>query len=241
MLKKVELNQYKDAVKHVLEDFQFEHLYREFSIRNQLVEYKNISLIVDVGANTGQYASSLRRKGYEGRIVSIEPLAEEFAQLQETASQDPKWECKHTALGSYNGLCEMNRAGNSYSSSILPMLERHLSNAPDSRYVGKETVPIARLDSLEPQIMKKEDRIYLKIDTQGFEMEVLKGCDRILDRVHVLELELSVVPLYERQVLYKPMIQHLDIRGFELVWVEKGFADQQTGEVLQFDGIFLRR
>jgi FkbM family methyltransferase len=241
MLKEVELNNYKIAVKNVLQDFNFEHLYREFSIRNQLIEYRNISLILDVGANTGQYASGLRRKGYEGKIVSFEPLAEEFAQLKENASQDPKWECKHTALGSYNGLCNINRAGNSYSSSILPMLDRHLANAPDSQYVGVETVPIVRLDSIEREIMNKKDRIYLKIDTQGYEMEVLKGCDRIFDRVYALELELSAVPLYDRQVLYEPLIQYLDRMGFDLVWIEKGFTDQTTGEVLQFDGIFLRR
>lgn len=241
MLKESDLLDYKALVKTVLLDFDFDKMHLEFSIRCQLIEYKGISLVIDVGANTGQYADSLRQQGYEGKFLSFEPLSEEFVQLSEKASQDPKWNCKHLALGSYNGLCQMNRAGNSYSSSILPMLERHVANAPDSAYIGKETVSIARLDSFEQECIGENDRIYLKIDTQGYEMEVLKGCDRILDKVDVIELELSVVPLYDRQVLYQNMIHYLDILGFDLVWIERGFSDQTTGETLQFDGIFLRK
>ncbi|MGG1664103.1 FkbM family methyltransferase [Brevibacillus sp. NRS-1366] len=241
ILTESELLHFKTLAKNTLQDFDFDRLHVQFSIRCQLIEYKNISLVLDVGANTGQYVGTIRQQGYVGNILSFEPLSEEFAQLSENASQDPKWECKHMALGSYNGLCEMNRAGNSYSSSILPMLDKHLSNAPDSIYVGKETVSISRLDSLGQEILGGHERIYLKIDTQGYEMEVLKGCERVLDKVEAIELELSVVPLYDRQILYQQLIQYLDILGFDLVWMERGFSDQTTGEVLQFDGIFLRR
>lgn len=236
-----ELQKYKTLVAKALRDFNFDNLRLEFSIRCKLMEHKNISLVLDVGANSGQYVSSLRKQGYSGKILSFEPLAEEFAQLSKNASQDPNWDCKQMALGSYNGLCEMNRAGNSYSSSILPMLDRHVSNAPDSAYVGKETASIARLDSLGQETIGEKDRIYLKIDTQGYELEVLKGAERMLHKVEAIELELSVVPLYDRQVLYKQLIQYLKIIGFDLVWMERGFSDQTTGEVLQFDGIFLRR
>lgn len=236
-----QLESYKAAVKEVLKNFDFTVLPSEISIRNQLIAHRNISLVLDVGANTGQYASLLRGQGYQGRILSFEPLAAEFEQLKQNAAEDPQWDCKQLALGSYNGSCEINRAGNSYSSSILPMLERHIINAPDSHYVGKELISIARLDSLEGEIANPHDRVYLKIDTQGYEMEVLKGAVRFLDRVSVLELELSVVPLYERQVLYQQMIQHLDLLDFDLVWVEKGFSELDSGEILQFDGIFLKR
>ncbi|KQL50088.1 hypothetical protein AN963_02655 [Brevibacillus choshinensis] len=224
-----------------MQDFDFANLYLEFSIRCKLIEYKNISLVLDVGANTGQYVGSLRQQGYGGTIVSFEPLAEEFARLSENASHDPNWNCKQIALGSYNGLCEMNRAGNSYSSSILPMLDLHVLNAPDSEYVGKETVSITRLDSLGQETIGENERIYLKIDTQGYELEVLKGAERMLPKVEAVELELTVVPLYDRQVLYQQLIKYMDIMGFDLVWMERGFSDQTTGEVLQFDGIFLRR
>lgn len=241
MLRKSDLMNYKSLVSKALQNLDFDHLHTEFSIRCKLIEYKDISLVLDVGANTGQYVSSLRQQGYDGKILSFEPLADEFARLSEIASKDSNWKCKQIALGSYNGLCEINRAGNSYSSSILPMLDRHVQNAPDSGYIGKETVSISRLDSLAKDTIGENERIYLKIDTQGYEMEVLKGAERILSKVEAIELELTVVPLYDRQVLYQQLIQYMDIMGFDLVWMERGFSDQTTGEVLQFDGIFLRR
>ncbi|MED4585419.1 FkbM family methyltransferase [Brevibacillus choshinensis] len=241
MLRESDLMYYKSLVAKALQDFDFTRLQLDFSIRCELIEYKNISLVLDVGANTGQYVSSLRQQGYDGKILSFEPLAEEFARLSENAANDPNWNCKQLALGSYSGLREMNRAGNSYSSSLLPMLDRHVENAPDSGYVGKETVSISRLDSLGQDSIGENDRIYLKIDTQGYELEVLKGSERMLQKVEAVELELTVVPLYDRQVLYQQLIQYMDIMGFDLVWMERGFSDQTTGEVLQFDGIFLRR
>ena len=241
MLGSNDLQHFQSAARDVLTNLDFDRFYREISIRNPLMASRKISLVLDVGANIGQFASQLRRRGYKGRIVSFEPLAMEYAQLQENAAQDPEWECRHTALGSFNGTSEINRAGNSYSSSLLPMLERHIAHAPDSGYVGKEEVTIVRLDSLAQEIIKRNDRVYLKIDTQGYEMEVLKGSENILDKVILIELELTVVPLYENQVLYEEMAQHLNGLGYDLVWVEKGFSVPETGEVLQFDGIFLRR
>ncbi len=241
MLMDSEMQKCKTLATKALQNLNFDNLRLEFPIRCKLMEYKNISLVLDVGANMGQYVGSLRQQGYRGKILSFEPLAEEFVKLEKNTSKDPDWDCKQMALGSYNGLCEMNRAGNSYSSSILPMLDRHVSNAPDSAYVGKEMVSIARLDSLGQESIGEKDRIYLKIDTQGYEWEVLKGAERMLHKVEAIELELSVVPLYERQVLYQQLIQYMNIMGFDLIWMEKGFSDQTTGEVLQFDGIFLRR
>ena len=235
------LQRCKQAARDLLTHLDFERFYREISIRIPLMASQNISLVLDVGANIGQFASRIRRQGYTGRIVSFEPLAKEFAQLQENAADDPGWECRHTALGSFNGTGEINRAGNSYSSSLLPMLERHIAHAPDSAYVGKEEISIARLDSLAEEIIRKDDRVYLKIDTQGYEMEVLKGSGNILGQVVLIELELTVVPLYENQVLHAEMAEHLNRLGYDLVWAEKGFSVPKTGEVLQFDGIFLRR
>ncbi|TRY22767.1 FkbM family methyltransferase [Brevibacillus sp. LEMMJ03] len=231
----------KHAVRTALDSRKFDWVFRQFPSRPQLISDKQIALVLDVGANTGQYATKLRQQGYRGRIVSFEPLSKEFAQLRQRASSDPHWDCKQVALGSTEGYTIINIAGNSYSSSLLPMLDRHVIGAPDSRYVGRETIAITRLDSLQPSLMQAHERVYLKLDVQGYELEVLKGAARTLPQVDILEMELSLVPLYQHQLLYPAMIDYVDRLGFDLLYLERDFADYTTGEVLQVNGIFVRR
>ncbi len=236
-----EINRIKLAVKDALQHFDFEKLQEQQPTRQQLIEYKQVSVVLDVGANIGQYASKVRQQGFQGRIISFEPMSKEFRLLCHFVSNDPNWSCKQLAIGAYDGVCTINIAGNSYSSSILPMLKRHIDNAPDSAYVDREMVWIARLDSIKDEIVKSNERVYLKMDVQGYEMEVLKGAPSMLKQVEIIELELSVSPLYENQVLYEPMMNYLSDLGFDLVCMERGFSDLFSGEVLQFDGIFIRR
>jgi FkbM family methyltransferase len=231
----------KHAVRTALDSRKFDWVFRQFPSRPQLIADKQIALVLDVGANTGQYATKLRQQGYRGRIVSFEPLSKEFAQLRQRASSDPHWDCKQVALGSTEGYTIINIAGNSYSSSLLPMLDRHVIGAPDSRYVGRETIAITRLDSLQPSLMQAHERVYLKLDVQGYELEVLKGAGRTLHQVDIIEMELSLVPLYQHQLLYPAMIDYVERLGFDLLYLEGDFADYTTGEVLQVNGIFVRR
>ena len=106
-----------------------------------------IDLLIDVGANTGQYALSRRACGYKGEIISFEPLSAAHAKLLVIAKDDPNWTiADRMAVGDRSGQIEINVAGNSTSSSVLPMLSTHATAAPHSRYIGKEIVPLRRLD-----------------------------------------------------------------------------------------------
>jgi FkbM family methyltransferase len=100
------------------------------------------------------------------------------------------------ALGDHDGEVEINIAGNSESSSILPMLESHLSAAPESAYEGKEIVPIKTLDAVAGQYLKDAQAPFLKIDTQGFDWLVLDGARDTLPQIKGILVELSLVPLY---------------------------------------------
>ena len=139
-------------------------------------------LVFDVGANLGQYAGLLRKCGYHGRIVSFEAQRSVHAKLTAAAGQDPNWIIAPCcALGREAGETEINVAGNSLSSSLLPMLATHLSAAPESRYVSKERIRLARLDEVAPTDMLGPNcRLLLKIDTQGFEEEVLAGAGDVV-------------------------------------------------------------
>lgn len=200
-----------------------------------------VDLVLDVGANVGQFAAELRSVGYRGELVSFEPLSVAHHALSEAASRDSKWQVHaRGAIGDHDGEIEINIAGNSVSSSVLPMMESHSSAAEDSAYVGAERVPIFRLDSVAPTYLEKSRCPFLKIDTQGYEWQVLDGARETLPRVRGVLCELSLVPLYEGQRLWMDMIQRLEAEGFTLWSIQKGFSDPRDGRTLQVDATFFR-
>lgn len=207
----------------------------------KLLAFHKIDTILDVGANNGGYGKMLRKGGYAGAVLSFEPLADAHENLLRASMGDEKWQiAPRMAIGASSGEIEINVAGNSTSSSILPMQATHESAAPQSRYVGSEKVPLKRLDEVEHPFIARSEKLLLKIDTQGYEMPVLEGARALLPRVHGIQLELSLLPLYEGQVLYREMIDWLAEKGFELWSVMPGFVDQATGRMLQMDGVFFR-
>jgi FkbM family methyltransferase len=206
----------------------------------QLDSERRISLLLDVGANAGQYAREMRGLGYAGRVVSFEPLRAAFEALQAEARGDASWTCRQIALGDGARTATIHVAGNSWSSSLLPMLEAHSQAAPESRYVGSETVTVRALDEVLPEVARPDDRIFLKIDTQGYEKRVLEGAEESLRRIELLQLECSLRHLYEGDKLMCDLIAYLAERSFVPVSIEPGFVDPRTGHQLQADVIFAR-
>ena len=207
----------------------------------KMIQTQSIDTVIDVGANDGEYGHFLRQRGYGGAIVSFEPLLDEHERLLNAAEGDRDWfVAPRMALGDDNRDIDINVAGNSCSSSILPMSGRHELAAPDSRYVGVQCVPMRRLDDVAHPAIQQGRSILLKIDTQGFEMPVLRGAEKLLQTLVGLQLELSLTQLYDGQVLYLEMLQWLGERGFELWNVMPGFVEPASGRLLQFDGTFFR-
>ena len=201
----------------------------------------HVDLVFDVGANTGQFAQQLRAVGYLGRILSFEPLSGAHAKLTKNASDDDKWEIyDRCAIGDSNGKININIAGNSVSSSILPMLKAHSSAAVDSAYVGSENVALQTLDYVAPNYIGVSTNFFVKIDTQGFEMQVLEGGLLTLKRARGVLIELSLVPLYEGQLLWRGLVDRLESEGFTLWALQKGYTDPRDGRSLQVDAIFFR-
>ena len=200
-----------------------------------------IDMVFDVGANTGQFASALRAIGYSRRIVSFEPLSTAHARLAEAAKGEPLWTVHpQCAVGDRDGETEINVAGNSVSSSVLPMTDKHAAAAPGSAYVGRERVPMVRLDSVAAAYLRDAGRPFLKIDTQGFEWQVLDGACETLPRVRGILCEMSLVPLYSGQRLWRETLAKIEGAGFSLWALQTGFTDPHDGRTLQMDGIFFR-
>ena len=201
----------------------------------------NIDLVIDVGANEGQFAKELRAGGYSGRIVSFEPLTTAHARLVQESQSDSAWHVhQRCALGDCFGEIELNISGNSASSSILPMLTSHSSAAPESAYLGHELTPLITLDSVAPFYFEGAQAPFLKIDTQGYEWHVLDGALTTLPQVRGIHMELSLVPLYEGQRLWRECVQRLEAEDFVVWALQPEFIDPVTGRNLQCNGLFFR-
>lgn len=208
--------------------------------RKRLLDYHRIDVVCDVGANVGQYGRELRRLGFAGRIVSFEPLPAAFEELSRVAAGDPRWEVAQVAMGDRAGEATLHVAGNSASSSMLEMLPAHLEAAPDSRYVGDVQVTMSTLDDELELRIRADERLFLKVDAQGYEAHILAGATRSLDRIQGLQLELSLVPLYAGAPTLASLVREIEDRGFTLMSVEPGFIDVRSGQLLQVDGVFFR-
>lgn len=198
--------------------------------------------VLDVGANTGQYGQLVRRCGYRGAIVSFEPLTAAYGKLVACAASDPHWTvADRCALGAERQRTSINIAGNSASSSLLDMSARHSDAAPHSAIVGIEQIDVVRLDDCIERYVGGAVGGLLKIDTQGYELEVLRGAQRSLtDRIEVVQVELSLVQLYDGQPLLLDTCNLLKQYGFTLRHIVPGFKDPATGSLLQLDGILVK-
>jgi FkbM family methyltransferase len=207
--------------------------------RQQVMSDAGVDLVLDVGAASGAFGRELREWGYSGRIVSFEPMAAAFQRLEETRGDDPRWEVRRTALGDKAERAEINVATNSDSSSLLPLADAHREAAPWVTYGGTETIDVTRLDDIADQLLPPGTRAFLKIDTQGFERQVLDGAATALGSCVMVQLELSFAPLYEGSMLVDEAVSRMYAEGFRLVALDQGLADSH-GRILQADGVFVR-
>jgi FkbM family methyltransferase len=202
--------------------------------RAEILDRLGVELVVDVGANEGQFGRELRRQGYRGRIASFEPLQDAFERLASDA--DDSWSAYPIALGATSGKAVLHRSRNSWSSSLLPITAQALDASPDASYVATEEVEVRTLDSFA-----FDGRVYLKVDAQGSESAILEGAEKTLEfAVIALELELSTTTLYERQELIGDVLNELRARGFAVLSLTPCFQHPRTREILQLDGIFAK-
>lgn len=208
--------------------------------RIKLLEHFDIQTVLDVGANTGQFAYYTRALGYRNKIVSFEPISSAFTILREFAKSDPNWQVCNCAIGDTDGKIEINISANSQSSSILDMMPNHLKSAPESVYEGKEIVNIHKMDTIIKKYTTELDKTFFKFDVQGFERNVIKGAENSIKSIKGLQLELSLVELYKGETLITEMLNIINNLGFTIHSLEPGFYDKNTGQLLQVDGVFYR-
>jgi FkbM family methyltransferase len=235
----------RSSVKNVVKKLgyivsRYDWKYDPIAVRRSFFKTYGIDTIFDVGANVGQFAKHLRDTGYKGRIISFEPLSSAYRQLLKNSCGDKQWIVRQCALGLEDGTAEINIAGNSWSSSILDMEERHVKASPDSAYVGKEIVSLKALDTIFGEYCSPVNKVFLKIDTQGFTKQVLDGGGRSIKKITGIQVEMSLVSLYSGEPLIGEIVTTLYKLGFFLIGLQPEFIDQCTGQLLQVNGIFFR-
>lgn len=211
--------------------------------RGQIMRHAGINLVFDVGGNIGQFGHELRQYGYQGEILSFEPQLAAFQQLHAATIYDPLWRAFHYAFGDVPGTTTINLSQNSHSSSLLPMMDSHLESAPESAYIGQESIEVRTLQDFwqEHGGTFRNRNIMLKIDVQGFEKNVLAGATAFLPHVSLVQLEMSLVELYNGEMLYLEMMDYLRELGFgTLLSLIPGHSNSKTGRLLQVDGVFGR-
>jgi FkbM family methyltransferase len=199
---------------------------------------RDVDVVVDVGANAGQYGEQLRAAGYRGRLVSLEPVTEAYEQLRRRASADGAWEALQVAASDADGELTLNLTDDSRSSSVLARNER-FADKPGWAPRESRPVPARRLEGMADELLRPGERAFLKIDVQGYERQVLDGAGAALGRFGAIELELSVTALYEGQPSLAEMLPLLSDRGFRPVSLEPILLDDD-GLLMELDGLFAR-
>ena len=201
----------------------------------------HVDCVLDVGANTGQYATALREHGYTGRIESFEAIPELVAQLTSRASTDEAWRVHPHALGRDDGLLSFNVSEDTVTSSPLVANDRLLDQIPSASTARTIDVPCRSLASIWEHLVAPASTVMLKLDVQGFEHAVLDGLGPEIEHVTVIEVEMGLVGLYEGGSSIHDLLPRLHDEGFGVVSIDSGYVDIRTGQVLDIDVLMARR
>lgn len=215
----------------------------KFMYLRKLIEQFEINVIFDVGANIGQFGSSMRDLGYAGKIISFEPQSAAFEKLRTAANRDPNWQVMNYALGAASETKSINVMKSSVFSSFSKPSHSEASCFENQNVIVEtEEVTIRRLDEVIGELDLKGDleNSFLKSDTQGFDRNVLEGCGPYLKYIRLLQIEVNAIPVYEGTLGMLDMIQYLQDRSFAPVALFP-ITNLGDGSTIEFDYIGVNR
>jgi len=196
----------------------------------------DINVFLDVGANRGFFSKHLRMSGYRGYLFSFEPILEDCDRIRTLAANDPSWTACCYALGSENA----TKTFNINFSREQTVLSSFLSLREPSNDTLTIQAEVRRLDAVLPALLADvaDPRIFLKMDTQGFDEEVIEGSAGWLDKILGIQSEISVIPLYEYMPHYTKSLERYEQLGFALI--DLFVVNRQDGFVMEYDCIMAR-
>lgn len=204
-----------------------------------LLRSQRFDVVVDVGANKGQFSLATRYFQPEAKIYAFEPLSRAASLYREIFSADQNVKLHQYAVGPTRASTKIQLSAHDDSSSLLTISDLQSTVFPGTHAVGTQDVEVAPLTDF----IGKDDLkgvALLKLDVQGYELEALKSAESILPLFQVIYAEASFVPFYEGQVLADGLIAYLQQKGFVLVSIMNPYFDPKTGFTMQADLVFRR-
>ena len=203
----------------------------------------DIDLVLDVGAHQGEYAFFLREVGYSGRIISFEPVALNFAVIARHCGHDRSWQVHNLALGSEDADRSMNVMSNSFLNSFLAPSEFGARSVDGNDIKSIEKVTVRRLDGLFDQMLNAAGahNVFLKMDTQGWDLEVLRGADACISRIGAVQSEVPLKAIYKGMPSFMAVITECDRLGFEITGMFPVSRDTNNLAIVEFDCVMTRR
>lgn len=193
------------------------------------IKRRHINVVLDVGANRGFYSEHLRELGYKGLILAFEPVRECFEELARRAASDPDWRVFNCALGEKPGTIDFNvvKVGDGelvLSSALTPKMDLPTT---------KTVVPVRTVkDVLATEVKISAPRVFLKMDTQGYDLNVFQGAENTPE-IKLLLSEVSATESYENMPLYPEVMTAYADAGFSLldVYVCRAAGPDTIGEM----------
>jgi FkbM family methyltransferase len=204
----------------------------------------NVNCVLDIGANAGRYGKSLRDIGYQGWLVSFEPVPPVYRKLGEAVAGDTRWRTFPWALGDREQECEINCFSDDEFSSFRDVTAFAKTRYTDmTKLVEKVRVPMKRLDQVLDDCIQgiPDPRLYLKIDTQGFDLQVLDGAQGVLDRMLGAQTELAFKAVYEGSPGYRDSLRIFSERGFDVVDFLPITRDSDGLTAVEMDCVMVQR
>lgn len=218
------------------------YLYDPFENLIKSINHFKIKSVIDVGANKGQFVNKLYKNNFNGSVLSFEPLYDEYNYIKKLSEKNPNWKIEERcALGKKNLKKKFYISGNRESSSLLEILPKHTDLRPESKIIDVQTVEVKKLNNFKKKILKMKKNILLKIDTQGSEIDVLLGADKIINNFNCIFVEVSLVSLYLNQKLWLEIIRYLNKLNFEVWSVDQLLKNNITGQTYQLDIFFYKK
>ena len=206
-----------------------------------LISHYKVDLVLDVGANKGQFASMLRDEGYSGDILSFEPVSTTFKVLQDKANSDSRWHAHQCALGEEIGTIDINIMESSDLSSVLSPNEFGKEKYNKIKVLDTESVPIDTIDNfLKTNKLCAKRRILLKMDTQGFDLSVFAGARTSIKNIICIQSEISLTPIYSGMPNYLDSLSTYEKAGFVITGLYP-ISRKEDMSVIEMDCMMLNK
>lgn len=203
-----------------------------------------IDCVLDVGAHQGEFAGFLRDLDYAGEVISFEPVAASFATLSKARALDKRWRGHNLALGAEDGELAMNIYSGSVFNSFLKPAEHGTTRfRDDTQIVRVDKVAVRRLESILDEVLaaRPDARIFLKMDTQGYDLQVVRGGGRRLAAILGLQTELAARATYEAMPTLPQALAELDRLGYEVTGIFPVARELDHLRVIEFDCVMCRK